>query len=117
MSRRNLTACCLALVATLLLAGCGINLQSDRVLTIQVTGTPGTPITGEYILTGADGTTRHQLEREVPFSIETSGHDLSCMLQKVGGDGTVRLQLLVDGERVAFAWTKDGYGNISADTP
>ena len=104
-------------MAALLLAGCGVSLQSDKVLTIQVTGTAGTAITGEYILTDSDGTTRHVLEREVPFSIEASGHDLSCMLQKFDDDGTVRLQLLVDGERVAFAWTKDGFGNISVDTP
>lgn len=106
-----------ALGTMLLLAGCGTSLESDKSLTLQVTGTRGTMVVGEYILTDGSATTRHPLDRAVPFSIELSGRDLSCVLQKVGGAGTVRAQLLVDGQRVAFAWTKERYGNLNVDTP
>ena len=117
MSNRNLTFGGLVFAAAVTLSACGVSLRSERLMTLEVTGTRGTAITGEYILTTGDGTTHHALDREVPFSIEVSGHDLSCMLQKLGSEGTVRLRLLVDGELVAFAWTKDLYGNVSVDTP
>ena len=117
MQGRSLTACSAILAAVLLLTGCGTNLQSPKTLTLQVTGTEGTLVTGQYIVTDGGQSTRHAVDREVPFSIEVSGHDISCMLQKLGGKGTVRLELLVDGERVAFAGTTESYGNVGVDTP
>lgn len=117
MLRRNLTACCVLLAAELLLAGCNVSLLPHKTLTLQVTGTRGTQITGEYILVEGANTTRHGLDREVPFAIEVRGHDLSCFVQKLGGEGTVRIQLLVDGQPVAFGWTREPYGNVTVDTP
>lgn len=116
MPKQKLAAS-VALLTTLLVSGCGASLTSDKTLTLQVTGTKGTPITGEYILTEGTNITRHRLERVVPFSIEVIGKGVSCVLQKLGDEGTVRVQLLVDGELVAFARTKERYGNVSVDTP
>ncbi len=86
-------------------------------MTLQISGTSGTHITGQYVLTAGGESTSYTLDREVPFTIELTGHDLSCVVQKVGTPGTVRVQLLVDGEPVAFEWTKEQFGNLSVATP
>jgi hypothetical protein len=86
-------------------------------MTLQISGTPGTQITGQYILTTGGESTRFDLGDEVPFSIDLTGHDVSAVVQKLGSDGTVRVQLLVDGQPVAFEWTKERFGNLSVTTP
>ncbi len=117
MLSRFLNSYCLAIVATLALAGCGTSLQPEKALTLEVTGTAGVRLTGEYIVRSGAGSIRHEIDREVPFSIDMTGHQLSCVIQKLGDKGTVRVQILVDGERVAFAWTKDAFGNVSVASP
>lgn len=117
MPLRRLVAYSGALVAALWIAGWGIELRSPRTISLQVTGTAGTRITGEYTVT-ADGTiSRHIVDQEIPFSIELNGHALSCVLQKLGGQGTVRMQLIVDGQTVAFDWTRDAFGSASVASP
>jgi len=116
MPTRKLTAC-VVLATAFLLGGCGINLDAARTLTLEVDGIEGTKITGEYILTADGTTTRHPLDEELPFSLEFSGQKVSCVVQKLGGEGSVRVRLLIDGVLVAFASTRDPYGNASAATP
>ena len=107
----------LVLAAALALGGCGVDMAPMRSLTLQISGTAGTHITGQYVLTASGESTTYQLDREVPFTIDLTGHDLSCVVQKIGTAGTVRVQLLVNGDPVAFEWTREDFGNISVATP
>lgn len=105
------------LVALFAVAGCSNQLRPQREFTIQVTGNHGTPLTGVYILTVGGRTTREPIDREVPFTIQVSGHDVSAQVQKLGASGTVRVQLSVNGTPVDYAFTTEDYGNISVATP
>ncbi len=94
--------------------GCG---DSERSLRLRITGTEGLRFAGHYVLHTAGQESRQALDQTVPFEIDLLGTDVSCMAQKMGGDGTLRVEILVDGEAVAFDWTRDQYGHVSAVTP
>lgn len=107
----------LIVLAAIVLGGCAVDFEPQRSMTIQISGTKGTRVAGQYILSTGAGTTRHDLDQEVPFAVDLTGTDVSCMVQKLGDTGTVRVQLLVDGQPVAFDWTQDRYGHVSVSTP
>jgi hypothetical protein len=113
----NIRKLAVVVVIALCLSGCSVDMTPMRSLTLQISGTSGTHITGQYVLTAAGETTTYELDREVPFTIDLTGQDLSCVVQKIGTPGTVRVQLLIDGEPVAFDWTRENFGNITVTTP
>ena len=115
--RKRALALVAVLTVTLVTGACGVDLRSSRKMVLEVTGTEGTPVTGEYIVTVGTNTTRHPVDRTVPFSVEVEGHDMSGYVQKIGDAGTVRMRLLVNGNAVAFDWTKDRFGNLRVATP
>ncbi len=104
----------LALCLLAAAVGCG---KADRPMMVRVTGTAGVRFTGHYVLHGGGQESREPLDQTVPFVVELLGTDVSCMAQKLVEEGTLRVEILVDGEPVAFDWTRDHYGHVSVVTP
>jgi hypothetical protein len=88
--------------------------RGERPMTLRVTGVH---FTGHYVVHAGGQESRQTLDQEVPFEIDLVGTDVSCLAQKIGGRGTLRVEILVDGDPVAFDWTREQYGHVSAGTP
>ncbi len=112
--RRHVVSVTLAICLLAAAVGCS---KGERPMLVRVTGTEGVRFTGHYVLHSGGQEWRESLDQAVPFVIELRGSDVSCMAQKLVEEGTLRVEILVDGEPVAFDWTRDHYGHVSAATP
>lgn len=106
-----------AVALVLLASGACAGASTEHDFTIRVTGTPGTRVVGQYVLMTAGERLEKDLDETIPFSVDLIGTDVSCYLQKLGQDGTARIQLTMNGSAIAFNSTRARFGSVSAKTP
>ena len=89
---------------------------STEAVTVRVTGTPGIPFQGNYgkldSSRSVDGVTPQEFEEELDTGF-LSIDSISAVMQKVGEQGELTVQIVVDGEVVKEQSTTAPYGVVS----
>ena len=101
-------------VFSLSLSACAaVSHNSDFI--IRVSGTDGLPFNGGYSATSPDGNTILQsVEGTVPFEYSLRGSTISCEFKKQSEDGTLRVEILKNGNVLDKSETSAAYGILSA---
>ncbi len=104
------------IIASLVIGQCASTLQPDD-FTIRVSGTAGLQFNGSYGVTNSDGSSTSQtVDGTVPTEYQVTGTIVSVVFQKQTEAGTLKVQIIKDGEVVKEAETTAAYGVVSVAT-
>ena len=109
----------LCAVAVMMLYSCGDSLkeiESDFML--KVTGTESTKFSGHYSFMEAGATPAPKnVSGTTPAEYSGRGVMAVCLFRKVAAEGTLKVQILKNGEKIVESDTSSPFGVVSLRTP
>jgi hypothetical protein len=92
-------------------------LSSDTEFQIKVSGTAGLPFSGSYMVVSSGGqSVSKSVDGTVPTQYSVEGMMVSVAFQKQTEDGTLKVEILRDGQVVKSSDTTAAYGLVSVAT-
>ena len=112
MKKLIVLVCILLLTAII---GCSLTSESD--FQIKISGTDGLKFSGNYYVVAIDGkSVSKSVDGSLPAEFTTKGSIVSCMFQKGGESGYLKVEILKDGKVVASESTTASYGVVAIGT-
>ncbi len=102
-----------------ILYGCGDTFKGvESDFEIQVTGTPGTKISGHYAFVSTGEVPKPKsVEGAVPVQYKGKGISALCLFRKTSAEGNLKVEITRDGKVIASSETQAPLGVVSLAPP
>lgn len=102
----------------LFLAGCGLLNDANSDFTIKLSGTEGLEFSGHYSIVGTKALPEPiNAHGVIPWEYNGRGAIVLCNFRKLTEKGSLKVEILKDGELISESETRIPYGFVSLKTP